>query len=116
MGPFVDDTDLVNLDFDHCYAAVVAKDPRFDGYFYSGVTSTGIYCRPSCPAITPKRANITFHPSAAAAQQSGFRACKRCRPDASPGSAEWRTRSDTAARAMRLIADGLVDREDGQLG
>ena len=100
----------MNLDFDSCYSAVVAKDSRFDGYFYSGVTSTGIYCRPSCPAVTPKKANMTFHVTAAAAQQSGFRACKRCSPDASPGSAQWRARSDTAARAMRLISDGLVDR------
>ncbi len=100
----------MELDFERCYAAVRSKDARFDGYFFSGVTSTGIYCRPSCPAITPKRANLTFHPTAAAAQQSGFRACKRCRPDASPGSAEWRYRGDVAARAMTLIADGVVDR------
>ena len=73
--------------------------------------TTGIYCRPSCPAITPKRANVEFFRSAAAAQQRGFRACKRCRPDASPGSPEWDVRGDVVARAMRLIADGVVDRE-----
>src|SRR6202035_6175597 len=91
------------------YQAAVSKDPRFDGVFFIAVTSTGIYCRPSCPAITPKRANMRFYPSAAAAQQAGFRACKRCRPDASPGSPEWNVRADLVARAMRLIADGVID-------
>jgi len=75
------------------------------------VRTTGIYCRPSCPAVTPKRSNVEFHRSAAAAQQLGFRACKRCRPDAAPGSPEWDVRGDLVGRAMRLIADGLVDRE-----
>src|SRR5580658_1187193 len=93
------------------YQAAVSKDPRFDGVFFIAVTSTGIYCRPSCPAITPKRENARFYPTAAAAQQAGFRACKRCRPDASPGSPEWNIRADTTARAMRLIADGVIDRE-----
>jgi AraC family transcriptional regulator, regulatory protein of adaptative response / DNA-3-methyladenine glycosylase II len=98
------------LDPDHCYVAVQSRDPRFDGWFVTAVRTTGIYCRPSCPAITPKRANVDFFPTAAAAQQSGFRACKRCRPDASPGSPEWNTRQDVVARAMRLIADGEVER------
>jgi AraC family transcriptional regulator of adaptative response / DNA-3-methyladenine glycosylase II len=93
-----------------CLRAVRAKDPRFDGWFYVGVRTTGIYCRPSCPAMTPKAANMTFHPSAAAAQQSGYRACKRCRPDASPGSPQWDTRADVVARAVRLIGDGILDR------
>jgi len=97
-------------DFDRCYRAVQSKDPRFDGWFFTAVTSTGIYCRPSCPA-RPKAANVCFYPSAAAAQQAGFRACKRCRPDAAPGSPEWDNRADVVARAMRLIADGVVDRE-----
>jgi AraC family transcriptional regulator of adaptative response / DNA-3-methyladenine glycosylase II len=92
------------------YQAAVSKDPRFDGVFFIAVTSTGIYCRPSCPAITPKRENIRFYRSAAAAQEAGFRACKRCRPDASPGSPEWNIRADVVGRAMRLIADGIVDR------
>jgi AraC family transcriptional regulator, regulatory protein of adaptative response / DNA-3-methyladenine glycosylase II len=92
------------------YQAAVSKDPRFDGVFFIAVTSTGIYCRPSCPAITPKRENMRFYRSAAAAQEAGFRACKRCRPDASPGSPEWNTRADVVGRAMRLIADGAVDR------
>jgi AraC family transcriptional regulator of adaptative response / DNA-3-methyladenine glycosylase II len=94
---------------------VASKDARFDGVFFTAVTSTGIYCRPSCPAITPKRANVRFFKTAAAAQEAGFRACKRCRPDASPGSPEWNIRADVTARAMRLISDGTVDR-DGVAG
>ncbi|HET7269739.1 MAG TPA: AlkA N-terminal domain-containing protein [Rubrobacter sp.] len=98
-------------DFEHRYRAVHGRDARFDGWFYVAVTSTGIYCRPSCPAVTPKRSNVRFYPTAAAAQYAGFRACKRCRPDAVPGSPEWDARADIVARAMRLIADGVVDRE-----
>ncbi len=98
-------------DFDTCYRAIGSKDPRFDGWLFIAVTSTGVYCRPSCPATTPKRKHVRFYPSAAACQQAGFRACKRCRPDASPGSPEWNTRGDVVARAMRLIADGVVDRD-----
>ena len=101
----------VHEDFDACYRACQARDPRFDGWIYVGVTSTGIYCRPSCPATTPKPTNMRFYPTAAAAQQAGFRACRRCRPDASPGSPEWDIRADVVARAMRGIADGVVDRE-----
>src|SRR5580692_10993887 len=97
-------------DFERCYLAVSSRDPRFDGWFFTAVTSTHIYCRPSCPAQTPMPKNARFYPSAAAAQLAGFRACKRCRPDASPGSPEWNSRADVAARAMRLIGDGLVDR------
>lgn len=99
------------LDPDQCYVAVQSRDQRFDGWFVTAVRTTGIYCRPSCPAITPKRTNVEFHPTAAAAQQRGFRACKRCRPDASPGSPEWNVRQDVVARAMRLIADGVVERD-----
>jgi len=101
----------VELDFERCYRAVDSRDPRFDGWFVTAVTSTGIYCRPSCPAITPKRQNVRFYPSAAAAQRHGFRACRRCRPDAAPGSPEWDNRADVVGRAMRLIGDGVVDRE-----
>lgn len=97
--------------FDQCYRAVESRDPRFDGWIYIAVTSTGIYCRPSCPARTPLRRNSKFFPTAAAAQEAGFRACRRCRPDAVPGSPEWDAGADIAARAMRLINDGLVDRE-----
>ena len=90
---------------------VQAKDARFDGWFFIAVVSTGVYCRPSCPVVPPKPENMRFYPSAAAAQQAGFRACKRCRPDASPGSPEWNVRADLVARAMRLINDGIIDRD-----
>ncbi len=102
---------MVHEDFDRCYRAVRARDTRFDGWFVTAVTTTRIYCRPSCPARTPFPQNVRFYPTAAAAQQAGFRACKRCRPDAAPGSPEWNERGDIVARAMRLIADGTVDRE-----
>lgn len=98
-------------DHERCYRIVSGRDPRFDGCFVTAVRTTGIYCRPSCPARTPKPTNVVFYPTAAAAQGAGFRACKRCRPDASPGSPEWNGRSDVVARAVRLIADGLVDRD-----
>ena len=98
------------MDAETCYRAVSSRDARFDGWFVTAVTTTGIYCRPSCPAMTPRPHNVRFLPTAAAAQRAGFRACRRCRPDASPGSPEWGQRSDTVARAMRLIGDGVVDR------
>jgi AraC family transcriptional regulator, regulatory protein of adaptative response / DNA-3-methyladenine glycosylase II len=101
----------VHEDFDRCYRAVQSKDGRFDGWFVIAVQTTGIYCRPSCPVRPPFARNVRFYPTAAAAQRAGFRACKRCRPDASPGSPEWNIRGDIVARAMRLIADGIVDRE-----
>ncbi|HMK98491.1 MAG TPA: AlkA N-terminal domain-containing protein, partial [Acidimicrobiales bacterium] len=91
--------------------AVQARDARFDGWFFVAVTSTRIYCRPSCPSVVPRRSNVRFYPTAAAAQRAGFRACKRCRPDASPGSPEWARRDDVVARAMQAIADGVVDRD-----
>ena len=102
-------------DPERCYRAARSRDPRFDGWFFVGVTSTHIYCRPSCPAMTPQRANMRFYPTAAAAQSAGFRACKRCRPDATPGSPAWNARADLVGRAMRLIGDGVVDR-DGVAG
>jgi AraC family transcriptional regulator, regulatory protein of adaptative response / DNA-3-methyladenine glycosylase II len=105
----------VFTDFDRCYRAVAAKDARFDGWFVTAVLTTNIYCRPSCPVRPPFARNVRFYPTAAAAQRDGFRACKRCRPDASPGSPEWNVRGDVVARAMRLIADGTVDR-DGVTG
>lgn len=101
----------VTEDFESRYRAIKSRDARFDGRLYTGVTSTRVYCRPSCPAVTPRRENVRFYPTAAAAQVSGFRACKRCRPDATPGSPEWNSRADLAGRAMRLISDGVVDRE-----
>ncbi|GJF08107.1 DNA-3-methyladenine glycosylase [Mycolicibacterium cyprinidarum] len=101
----------MHTDFDRCYRAFQAKDARFDGWFVTAVATTKIYCRPSCPVRPPYARNVAFYPTAAAAQRAGFRACKRCRPDASPGSPEWNVRGDVVARAMRLIADGTVDRE-----
>src|ERR671924_415458 len=99
------------LDVERCYRAVVSRDARFEGGFTPAVTTTGIYCRPSCPTpVRPKREHVRFYPTAAAAQLAGFRACKRCRPDASAGSPEWNVRGDLVGRAMRLIADGIVDR------
>jgi AraC family transcriptional regulator, regulatory protein of adaptative response / DNA-3-methyladenine glycosylase II len=102
-------------DFDRCYRAIQAKDARFDGWFVTAVLTTRIYCRPSCPARSPFARNVRFYPTAAAAQRAGFRPCKRCRPDASPGSPEWNVRGDVVGRAMRLISDGTVDR-DGVTG
>ncbi|MFE9772019.1 AlkA N-terminal domain-containing protein [Streptomyces sp. NPDC005931] len=101
----------MHTDTERCVRAVRSKDARFDGWFFTAVLTTGIYCRPSCPVVPPKPENMVFHPSAAACQHAGFRACKRCRPDTSPGSPEWNRRADLVARAMRLIADGVVDRE-----
>ncbi|BBZ43006.1 DNA-3-methyladenine glycosylase 2 family protein [Mycobacterium parmense] len=101
----------MHTDFERCYRAVQSKDARFDGWFVTAVLTTRIYCRPSCPVRPPFARNVRFYPAAAAAQRAGFRACKRCRPDASPGSPEWNTRGDAVARTMRLIADGTVDRE-----
>ncbi|BDH56169.1 AlkA N-terminal domain-containing protein [Tsukamurella sp. PLM1] len=103
-------TSSPHLDFDRCYRAIAARDARFDGQFFTAVASTGIYCRPSCPATTPRAENVSFHVTAAAAQAAGYRACRRCLPDAVPGSPRWNLESDLAARAMRLIADGAVDR------
>jgi AraC family transcriptional regulator, regulatory protein of adaptative response / DNA-3-methyladenine glycosylase II len=102
---------VVVMSQDAKYEAVRGRDARFDGEFFFAVSTTGIYCRPSCPAVTPKRQNVCFYPSAAAAQGGGFRACRRCRPDAVPGSPQWNLRADAVGRAMRLIADGVVDRE-----
>ena len=93
-------------DFERCYRFMRSRDPRYDGFFFVGVTSTGIYCRPSCPARLPQRRNVRLFATAAAAQAAGFRACKRCEPDAAPGSPAWNRRADVAGRAFRLIADG----------
>src|SRR6266700_2212545 len=99
------------LDFDVCYRALCSRDARFDGQFFTAVTSTGIYCRPICPAPTPKAAHVRFYACAAAAEADGFRACRRCRPEASPGSPDWNIRADLVARTLRLIAEGIIDTE-----
>lgn len=93
------------------YRVIQSRDRRFDGQFVTAVRSTGIYCRPSCPARTPNEENVSFYATSAAAHEAGYRACKRCLPEAAPGSPLWDVRGDVAARAMRLIADGVVDRE-----
>lgn len=98
-------------DPERAYRVVRGRDRRFDGVVFHGVRTTGIFCRPSCPARTPARAHVEFFPTAAAAVSAGFRACRRCRPDAVPGSPDWDVRGDTVARAMRHLADGVVDRE-----
>jgi len=98
-------------DHERCYRAVQSRDARFDGVFFTAVRTTGIYCRPSCPATTPKAQNVVFYATAAAAHEAGFRACRRCRPDTTPGSPEWDVRADAVGRAMRMIRDGVVERE-----
>jgi AraC family transcriptional regulator, regulatory protein of adaptative response / DNA-3-methyladenine glycosylase II len=104
---------MEQLDPEVCYRALQTRDQRFDGRLFVAVTSTGIYCRPICPARTPKRENCRFFPSSAAAQAAGFRACLRCRPEISPESACWRGTSNTVSRGLALIAEGFLDREDG---
>jgi AraC family transcriptional regulator of adaptative response / DNA-3-methyladenine glycosylase II len=100
---------MEQLDPQTCYRALESRDPRFDGRIFVGVTSTGIYCRPVCPARTPKFANCTFHPSAAAAQEAGFRPCLRCRPETAPDLGAWRGTSNTVSRGLALIAEGALD-------
>ena len=105
------DVQLRDPAFTERYRAIAARDSRFDGQFYTAVRTTGIYCRPSCPARTPKAENVSFYLTSAAAHEAGFRACKRCLPEAAPGTPAWDLRRDLAGRAMRLVADGVVDRE-----
>ncbi len=99
----------MGLDRETCYRAVAARDARFDGRFFTCVRSTGVYCRPVCPARTPKLQHCTFVTTAAAAHELGFRPCLRCHPEASPGCAVWRGTSNTVARALRLIEGGALD-------
>src|SRR5258706_14134008 len=103
----------MDMDRIACYRAIETRDARFDGRLFVGVTSTGIYCRPICPARTPKFANCRFSPSAAAAQEAGFRPCLRCRPETAPDLAFWRGSSNTVSRALALMADGALDAETG---
>lgn len=93
-----------------CEQALKAKDPRFDGRFFIGVKTTGIYCRPVCPVKSPRIANVRFFPTAAAAAEAGFRPCLRCRPESSPGTPAWAGTSTTVKRALRLISEGALDR------
>lgn len=102
----------MDLHDDACYRAILTRDARFDGRLFVGVTTTGIYCRPICPARTPKRENVRFYPTAAAAQSAGFRPCLRCRPEVSPDRGSWQETSVTVARALTLIEAGALDRGD----
>ncbi len=102
----------MDLDHDACYRAILTRDARFDGRLFFGVRTTGIYCRPVCPVRTPRRENVQFYVSAAAAQEAGFRPCLRCRPETAPESAAWRGTSNTVSRALALIECGALDEED----
>jgi AraC family transcriptional regulator of adaptative response / DNA-3-methyladenine glycosylase II len=104
----------MTLDFDTCYRVLRTRDRRFDGRFFTGVTSTGVYCRPVCPARTPRRDHCVFFPHAAAAEEAGFRPCLRCRPETSPGTPAWEGPSSVVSRALRLIDDGALD--EGTVG
>lgn len=98
-----------DLDPAVCDRARLARDPAFDGLFFTGVRTTKIYCRPVCPVRPAKSANVSFYPSAAAAERAGFRPCLRCRPETAPGSPAWRGTATTVGRALRLIDDGFLD-------
>src|ERR1700746_4000760 len=98
----------MDMDDDACYRAIETRDRRFDGRLFVAVTTTGIYCRPFCSAPTPKRENVRFFPTAAAAQKAGFRPCLRCRPEATPGSPAWNGTATTVARGMRLLEQGVL--------
>src|SRR5579872_5238513 len=111
----------MDLDDDACYRALTTRDARFDGRLFVAVRTTGIYCRPICPARTPKRENVTFYSTASAAQEAGYRPCLRCRPETSPDLAAWRGTSNTVSRALALIETGALDAADvdalaGRLG
>src|SRR5471030_1688088 len=110
-----------DLDHDACYRAMATRDARFDGRLFTGVKTTGIYCRPICPARTPRSENVVFYPTAAAAQAAGFRPCLRCRPETAPDLGAWRGASNTVSRALALIEMGALDTSDvdslaGRLG
>ena len=98
-----------SLDSETCDRARIARDPAYDGLFFTGVRTTGIYCRPVCPVRPAKSANVSFYPSAAAAERAGFRPCLRCRPETAPGSPAWRGAATTVGRAMRMIDEGSLD-------
>ena len=115
------ETTANSLDQEACYRAVLTRDVRFDGRFFGCVKTTGIYCRPVCPARTPRRENMDFVATAAAAEEAGFRACLRCRPETAPDMGAWRGTSNTVSRALALIEAGALDEADvdalaGRLG
>ncbi len=100
---------ISKIDREIYYEAMLSRDPRFDGLFFAGVTSTGVYCRPICPAPKPQFKNVVFYSSSAGAEKDGFRPCKRCRPDASPGAPSWPGTSTVVARALKFINDGFLE-------
>src|SRR5215472_7976181 len=102
----------MHFDREVCYQAMRSRDRRFDGRFFVGVRTTGIYCRPICPARTPKLENVEFYACAAAAEEAGFRPCRRCRPETAPGTPAWVGSSAVVARALRLIRSGTLDEHD----
>src|SRR5512146_1638571 len=102
----------MDLDRPTCRRARLARDARFDGRFFIGVKTTGVFCRPICPAVPPRERNVEYFPTAAAAAEAGFRACLRCRPECAPGTPAWAGASATVSRALRLIGDGALE-EDG---
>ena len=106
---------LMELDREACYRAIQSRDARFDGRLFTGVRTTGIYCRPICPARTPKLENVVFYSCAAAAQAAGFRACLRCRPELSPDLAAWHGTSSSVVRALTLIAGGALDGDEADV-
>jgi AraC family transcriptional regulator of adaptative response / DNA-3-methyladenine glycosylase II len=97
------------LDREACDRARLARDPAFDGLFFTGVRTTRIYCRPVCPVRPARSQNVVFYPTAAAAERAGFRPCLRCRPETAPGSPAWNGTATTVARGMRLIGEGFLD-------
>src|SRR3977135_492985 len=109
MRAAMDDVSMMDMDRTACYRAISTRDARFDGRLFVGVKTTGIYCRPICPARTPKFENVSFYSSAAAAQQAGFRPCLRCRPETSPDLAFWRGTTNTVSRALALIEAGGLE-------
>jgi AraC family transcriptional regulator, regulatory protein of adaptative response / DNA-3-methyladenine glycosylase II len=111
-GGDIEDDRCMDMDDDACYRAIETRDYRFDGRLFVAVKTTGVYCRPFCPAPTPKRKHVRFFPSAAAAQEAGFRPCLRCRPEISPELAFWRGSSNTVSRALQLIEAGALDEAD----
>lgn len=113
--PDARDADALLHDADACHRVLLARDARFDGRLFVGVRTTGVYCRPICPARTPKRPNCRFFASAAAAQEAGFRPCLRCRPEVSPQLATWRGTSSTVTRALGLIREGALDGDDASV-
>src|SRR5579863_4022438 len=110
-GAGLEDTHPMEPDHEACYRALSTRDARFDGRFFIAVRTTRIYCRPICPARTPKRENVTFFTTASGAQEAGYRPCLRCRPESSPDLGAWRGTSNTVSRALTLIGEGALDGE-----